>query len=124
VQQQVNVCPYFYDYLKQGDKNGTQNALQESTTTQVDVWKQFLNLLFPNANLAYNGVYDKAMKKYVGQYQYQYRRTILSPWKYANPRASVTYYLREASRNWANFMVNCPEGPIELYDGSGNVDYR
>lgn len=117
-------CPYFFDYLTQGDKNGTKNKLQESTTTQVDVWKEFLNLLFPGSNLKYNGIDDAKMKKVVGQYHTQYRRTILQPWKYANPSAKVTYYLREASRNWANYMVNCPEGPIELYDGSGNVDYR
>jgi hypothetical protein len=113
-------CTYFYDYLTLGDKNGARNKLQDSTTSQVNVWKQFLNLLFPSAQLKYNGLYDQAMRKTVGDYQFQYRRTILSPY----PTAAVTYYLRESSRNWANYMVNCPEGPIELYDGSGNVDYK
>jgi large repetitive protein len=119
-----NRCPYFYDYLTVGDANNTQNKLQNSTTTQVDVWKEFLNIMFPSMRLQYNGTYDEAMKKAVGEYQKTYRRTILSPWKTANPKASVTFYLREASRNWGNYMVKCPEGPIELYDGSGDIDYR
>ena len=119
-----NRCPYFYDYLTLGDKNGITNKLQISTTTQVNVWKEFINQVFPSTNLKYNGVYDKEMRAAVGKYQSYYKRVILSPWKTANPKASVTYYLRESSRNWGNYMVKCPEGPIELYDGSGNVNYR
>jgi hypothetical protein len=117
-------CPYFFDYITLGDKDNTKNLLQESITTQVNVWKEFLNIIFPGTNLVYNGVYDKKMRSAVGKYHTLYKKTILSPWKNANPNADVTYYLREASRNWGNYMVNCSEGPIDLYDGSGSVDYK
>jgi hypothetical protein len=119
-----NRCPYFYDYGKLGDKNGSQNKLQKSTTTQMDLWKEFFNQLFPNENLKYDGVFDEDMKRVAGNYQLMYKRPVLSAWKNANPDGEVTYWLRESSRNWANYMVACPEGPIELWDGSGNVDYR
>jgi hypothetical protein len=118
-----NRCPYFYDYATLGDRDGSQNKLQNSTTTQINLWKEFLNQMFPLQELSYNGSYDKSMRSIVGKYQSTYSRVILSPWKTANPKSTVTYYLRESSRNWANYMVKCPEGPIELYDGSGNVNY-
>ncbi len=117
-------CPYFYDYLTLGDADDSPNLLQESSTSQVNVWKEYMNLIMPQFQLEYNGVFDAEMREAVGAFQTLYRRTILEPWRFANPAAEPTFYLRETSRNWANYMVECPEGPIVLFDGSGDIDYR
>lgn len=99
-------CPYFVQYLKQGDRDGKKGIVE------VKKIQEFLNEKM-GTSLPTTGIFGPLTKKAVEQYQTKYADNVLLPWNLSKPTGR--WY--QSTRNLANSHVGCAEGEIVLDNG-------
>jgi hypothetical protein len=99
-------CPKFTQYLKKGNRDGSNGI------TEVSKVQNFLNKHF-GANISVDGVFGTETYRAVNDFQSTYFSNILLPWKLSHP----TGWWYESTRHFANFIESCPEGITRLDNG-------
>jgi hypothetical protein len=102
----TKTCPYFVQYLKQGDRDGKKGI------NEIKKMQTFLNEQL-GIKLPISGTFGLQTKKAVEQYQVKYADKVLAPWNFSKPTGR--WY--QSTRNLANSHVGCNEGEIILDNG-------